>query len=104
MKVNEQMFQKLYETFNPERLEVINESHQHSVAPGSETHFKIIMVSEKLQGLSLVQRHRAVYETLKVELKNGVHALAIHAMTPDEFTKKQTQDLESPPCLGGSKS
>lgn len=104
MKIQEQITQKLKQAFNPEKVEVINESHQHSVAAGSETHFKIIVVSEKFQDLSLIQRHRAVYDILKFELANGVHALAIHSMTPAEFNKKQNEDFKSPPCLGGSKN
>jgi len=104
MKLQEQIVQKLNEAFKPNKLEVINESHQHSVAAGSETHFKVIVVSEKLQGLSPVQRHRAIYDVLKFELANGVHALAIHAMTQDEFNQKQNEAFRSPPCIGGSKN
>jgi stress-induced morphogen len=36
---------KLTDALHPDHLEVINESHMHSVAPGSETHFKVLVVS-----------------------------------------------------------
>ena len=36
--------QKLLSAFSPMHLDVINESHQHNVAPGSESHFKVIIV------------------------------------------------------------
>ncbi len=104
MKIKNEITTKLKQTFIPTHLEVINESHQHSVPKDSETHFKVIIVSEKFHGLSLVQRHRAVYDTLKTEIASGgVHALAIHAMTKEEFEKKQQEAFKSPPCLGGSK-
>ena len=34
------------QAFAPLHLEVTNESHMHSVPAGSETHFKVIVVSE----------------------------------------------------------
>lgn len=103
MSIKEEINNKLRLAFAPMNLEVINESHQHSVPQGAETHFKVIIVSENFRGLSLVQRHRAVYEALKIEIASGVHALAIHAMTEEEFSKKQKENFKSPPCLGGSK-
>jgi len=103
MPLHDEISHKLKTAFAPSHLEVINESHQHSVAPGSETHFKVVVVSENFRGLSLLQRHRTVYETLKSEIASGVHALAIHAMTEEEFSKKQNENFKSPPCLGGSK-
>ena len=82
------------------RLEVLNESHMHSVPPQSETHFKIVCVSDKFQAKSLVERHRMVNHLLKDELENGVHALSLILRTPDK-------DVEaipaSPACRGGSK-
>ncbi|NBY20322.1 BolA family transcriptional regulator [bacterium] len=104
MSVKEIITRKLEEAFNPQSLEVINESHQHSVAPGSETHFKLVIVSEKFEGMPPVQRHRTIFELLKKEMENGIHALAIHPMTPQELQKKNLDELKSPPCLGGSKS
>ena len=35
--------EKLLSAFSPLHLDVINESHQHNVAPGSESHFKVII-------------------------------------------------------------
>ncbi|MCX6101688.1 MAG: BolA/IbaG family iron-sulfur metabolism protein [Proteobacteria bacterium] len=104
MKVKNAITTKLSRDFLPFKLEIINESHQHSVPKGSETHFKVIVVSRIFHGVSLVQRHRKIYESLKEELATGVHALSIHAFTPEEFEKTQAESLESPPCLGGNKS
>jgi BolA protein len=70
-------------------MDVVNESYMHNVpegsllpllfardslAPpaGSESHFKVIVVSESFDGVALIQRHRAVNETLAAELKGEV--------------------------------
>ena len=103
MPIKELITHKLVQNFNPIYLEVINESHQHSVAPGSETHFKIVIVSQSFGGQSLINRHRAIYDLLKTEIANGVHALAIHAFSEQDWSEKQKETLKSPPCLGGSK-
>jgi BolA protein len=87
-------------TLNPVFSELINESHNHSVPKNSETHFKLLLVSESFVGLSRVQRQRKVYEILAEELKNGVHALTMRLLTPEEYSKEQV-DFESPDCHGG---
>jgi BolA protein len=88
----------------PERLEVINESHNHSVPKGSETHFKVVVVSRAFEGLSRVDRHRLVNTTLAALFANGLHALTITSRTPAEWaTATGSVVAESPPCLGGSK-
>jgi BolA protein len=86
---------------NPAFLEVLNESHKHSVPKNSETHFKVTIVSEQFEGTRAVKRHQMVYGVLAEELQPGkVHALAIHAYTPTEW---QGQSPDSPNCMGGSK-
>ncbi len=93
---------KLGDALHPLHLEVVNESHMHSVAPGSETHFKVLVVSPTFEGLGLVDRHRRVNEILSDELKNGVHALTIRAIAPSQWTG-HAEGFTSPACLGGSK-
>ncbi len=63
-------------------IQVLNESHRHNVAAGSETHFKVAVVTEAFASRSLIDRHRTVNELLKHELAHGVHALSIAAKTP----------------------
>jgi BolA-like protein 1 len=94
---------KLGEALHPVHLEVINESSMHSVPPGSETHFKVLVVSPAFAGLGLVDRHRRVNEALRDELRGGVHALSIRALTPDQWGEG-SPGFVSPPCLGGSKA
>ncbi|KAL4646783.1 bolA-like protein 1-like [Arapaima gigas] len=93
---------KLSQALSPEHLEVLNESHQHAVPPGSESHFRVLVVSQHFEGLSLLQRHRLVNEVLQEELSTCVHALAIQAKTPQQWQGDPTV-AKSPPCMGGSK-
>jgi len=95
--------EKLQSALDPAHLEVINESHMHSVPANSETHFKLVIVSDKFAGESLIKRHRAVNTLLSEELANGVHALGLHTMTTDEWAQKNGSVLDSPECRGGAK-
>ena len=79
---------KLSESFTPSALQVLNESHMHNVPPGSETHFKVVVVSDAFEGVKLLDRHRLVNALLKDELAGPVHALSINAKTPAQWEKK----------------
>src|SRR4051812_43665805 len=94
---------KLKDALAPSHLEVINESHMHSVPKGSETHFKVVVVSSRFDGLSAVKRHQLVYGTLADEMqqKPGIHALAITSRTPAEWSDSPEANA-SPKCAGGN--
>ncbi|TXX98476.1 BolA family protein [Vibrio mimicus] len=94
---------KLRDELHPEFLKVINESDMHNVPRGSESHFKVTIVSDRFDGLRLVARHRLVNQTLADELANHIHALAIHTYTREEWQQKNQEIPESPMCLGGSR-
>ncbi len=92
----------LADQFQPRLLEVVNESHMHSVPPNSETHFKVVIVTDAFEGVRKVARHQKVYGALAAQLAGPVHALALHTYTPAEWTERE-QAPESPNCMGGSK-
>ncbi len=94
---------KLQQALSPSLLDVINESHQHSVPAGSESHFKVVIVSPAFAGQRLVARHQTVYRVLAEELAGGVHALALHTYTPEEWGAREGGAPASPKCMGGSK-
>jgi BolA protein len=98
----QQEIEALLQRFNPDFLEVLNESHQHSVPPNSETHFKVVLVSPSFDGKRKVARHQQVYAALAAQLEGPVHALALHTYTPDEWRERQQAAPQSPDCLGGS--
>ncbi len=99
--IQEVIESKLRETFQPEFLNVDNESYMHNVAPGSESHFKVVIVAEVFEEQRLIMRHRQVNQALADELRNHIHALAIHTYTPKEWEELQKQAPDSPMCLGG---
>ena len=94
---------KLSNTFQIGHLDVINESHMHNVAPGAESHFKVTIVSENFDELMLIKRHRLVNAALSDELQQ-IHALALHTLTPGEWSERQGKVADSPHCRGGGKS
>ena len=101
MNMQQAIEHKLSERFDPAHLDVRNESGNHNVPPGSESHFKVVLVSEQFAGMPLLARHRLVNETLRDELAGGVHALAIHTYTAEEWRRRFGDAPMSPPCLGG---
>jgi BolA protein len=104
MSMRQQIEDKLKREFDPERLELVNESYMHSVPAGSETHWNLVIVSHRFEAQSAVRRHQAIYQTLARELRAGIHALTIKAVTPEEWRRVNGQvDNPSPPCLGGAK-
>ncbi|XP_013144956.1 PREDICTED: bolA-like protein DDB_G0274169 isoform X2 [Papilio polytes] len=92
---------KLQTALEATHLEVINESYMHNVPKGAETHFKVVVVSDKFDGLALIKRHRLVNDILKEELKNGVHALSIVAKTTKQWDESEKIVESSPSCRGG---
>ncbi len=101
MTIEDTITEKLQTGLNPQHLEVENESHMHNVPPGSESHFKIVAVSEAFNGKMLIARHRLINKLLEDELQ-VIHALALHTMTPEEWAEKGAAPV-SPPCMGGGK-
>jgi len=102
MIIQQTIEQKLQEALKPSHLQVINESSGHNVAPGSETHFRLLIVSSVFEGLSAVKRQQHIYQLLADELAGEVHALSMQTLTPEQWQQDQTL-TQSPPCLGGEK-
>lgn len=101
MTTQESIEEKLATALTPEHLQVLNESNNHNVPPGSETHFKVVVVSPLFAGERLLARHRRINALLADELAGGVHALALHTYTADEWQRRFGNVPMSPPCLGG---
>ncbi|WP_299957176.1 BolA family transcriptional regulator [Acidocella sp.] len=89
-KRDDRMRDLLVAAFKPVRLEILDESRKHashaarSGLEAGETHYRVLMVSPALAGLSRVARSRAVHEALAAEFTTGLHALSLILRTPEE--------------------
>ncbi len=78
---------RLNSAFNPDSLEIIDESHKHAGHPGAAAgggHFVVEIVADAFTGKSPIQRHRLVYDAVDDMMPAEIHALSIQARSPDE--------------------
>ena len=73
---------------NVKSIEIIDESFKHAghnaMAKKGGTHLELLIVSDDFAGKTLLQRHRMINDILKVAFQEGLHALTIKALTPQE--------------------
>lgn len=83
-----QIEQCLRTALQPLRLEIMDESAKHAGHAGAREgggHFDVTIVAVQFAGKSLLQRHRLVYDALGEAMRKDIHALSIHALTPEEL-------------------
>ena len=78
----------LRRAFSASLVHVSDDSARHAGHAGSrpegETHYSVLVVSERFQGMSRLTRSRAVHEALTQEFAGGMHALSLTLRTPEE--------------------
>lgn len=83
MPVADDIRDRLFAAFSPDRLEVVNDSFKHAGHAGDdgtgETHFTVTIRASGLQPLNRVARHRAIHAALGPALIARIHALALDA-------------------------
>lgn len=88
MTVKEQIESKLAEAFRPSQIKVVDESDKHAghmgARPEGETHFRVHMTSDAFEGMSRLERQRAVYAVLSEEMADRVHALQLRLSSVTE--------------------
>ena len=94
--IESQIVNTLSSFMNLVSLKIVNESFMHNVPEGSESHFKIVVVTNDFNNLSIIQRHKLIYKILD-NLMNKIHALSIHAFNEEEF-KLNPVIIDSPEC------
>lgn len=80
--------ERLIEALSPEVLEVEDESHLHAGHAGARDgrgHFRVTLVAPAFSGLGRIRRHQLVYDALGTLMQTDIHALAIHAIAPEEL-------------------
>ena len=90
------IIKNLNESMNISSLKIINESFMHNVPKDSESHFKVIIVSDDFKNLSQINRHKLVFSNLDT-IMNDIHAISIQSFSEDEY-RKNPAILDSPEC------
>jgi BolA protein len=94
--IESQIINTLSSSMNLSSFKIINESFMHNVPDGSESHFKILVVTDDFNNVPIMQRHKLIYKNLN-DLMHKIHALSIHAFTEEEFELNPVI-LDSPEC------
>lgn len=88
MSMAHRIREKLTTALNPDRLEIVDESHRHAghagARPGGETHFRVEVIAAAFAGKSRIERQRLVYAALKDEMSQQIHALSLVTRAPGE--------------------
>jgi BolA family transcriptional regulator, general stress-responsive regulator len=87
--MQERIREKLARGLQPSALDIVNDSSRHAGHMGDdgsgESHFRVTVVASAFTGQNKVARQRMVYDLLAEEMRGGIHALSIKALTPDEY-------------------
>tara|TARA_Y100001936_G_scaffold106058_1_gene104191 strand:+ start:66 stop:338 length:273 start_codon:yes stop_codon:yes gene_type:complete len=86
MNTKNKIEKKLKEYFNVHTLQIIDESHKH-INHKKDTqggHFKLLIISEDFENISLIKRHQLIYDALSDMIKIDIHAISINAKTVKE--------------------
>ena len=90
MSTAEKIESILRERFQPLHLELNDDSAKHAGHPGATSgggHFDLLIVSERFEGRTLLERHRMVNEALGDLIGGEIHALALRTIPPSEWRK-----------------
>ena len=78
---------RLQEAFDPDELEVVDDSRRHAGHAGARDgrgHFEVRILSRRFAGKRTIERHRMVYAALGSMMQTDIHALAVVAISPDD--------------------
>jgi len=93
--MKEKISRKLIEILSPIYFYIEDESKKHighRDSPGHNegTHFSVFIVSQKFVGLNRIERSKLVHQLLVEELKHNIHAFSLKALTPHEYSQKNS--------------
>jgi BolA protein len=82
-----QIRSRLEAAFQPDELEIIDDSQRHAGHAGARDgrgHFHVRILSRQFSGKRTVERHRMVYAALGSLMQTDIHALGVMATSPDD--------------------
>ena len=53
---------------------------------GTADHFKVIIISDIFDGMSLIDRHKLIYKSLDEYITKEIHALQLITQTKEEYS------------------
>ena len=78
---------RLEAAFNPDELDVVDDSHRHVGHAGARDgrgHFQVRILSRRFAGKRTVERHRMIYAALGPLMQTDIHALGLVALSPGD--------------------
>ena len=68
-------------------FQIIDESHKHvnHKKDTSGGHFKLFIVSDDFENMTLINRHKLIYNCLDSMMKKDIHAISMKLVTNQEF-------------------
>ncbi len=88
-QTTQKLYHKIENALKIYHLDITDESHLHAghagARPEGNSHFRLVIVSPDFSGMSRVKRHQKIYHILAEEMSSHIHALAISALTPEEY-------------------
>ena len=87
MDINSKIEHILREHINIFKIDIIDESYKHRnhKKDTSGGHFRLLIVSDDFKEISLLSRHRLIYQALDKMIKTEIHALSIKALSIGEY-------------------
>ena len=84
----ERLSEILQRELAPIRLQVTDDSARHAghagASPQGQTHYSVLVVAAAFRDRSRVERARQVHALLAAEFADGMHALGLRLLTPEE--------------------
>ena len=95
MNLVQEIKSRLKKTIAIDHLTIMDDTgkhlrHQHY---DGGRHFKIIIVSSTFEGVSLLDRHKLVYQALNGMIKNDIHAIGLKTIATSEYINEKDAEL-----------
>ena len=80
MNFFDEVKEKINKKINPENIILVDNSYlhtKHKSFDSNKFHLKLIIKSKKLKNMDKIAAHKEIFEILKNEMKDRIHALEI---------------------------
>lgn len=81
---------RLRERVDPIHVEIQDDSARHAGHRGATSpggHYRLLVVSKRFEGQTLLERHQLVNDALRDLFGPRIHALSMRTLTPNEWSE-----------------